>query len=69
MSRPMPLIPNPPSDTTSRYRSEKVEASEDSWRHVKVTPEPLNREFQPIILTVEDEGTVRVAAELVEVPG
>lgn len=30
---------------------------------------PLNPEFKPIVLTVDDEGTVDVVAEVVEVLG
>ncbi len=54
--------------TVKRYESEKVE-TEDGWRHVKVILKPTNPDFQPIELTCEDEGEVRVRAELVEVVG
>jgi phage repressor protein C with HTH and peptisase S24 domain len=53
--------------TVKRYRSEKVEETGDSWRHLKITLEPLNRDFAPIELTCEHEGDVRVVAEFVEV--
>jgi SOS-response transcriptional repressor LexA len=53
--------------TVKRYRSEKIEQAGDSWRHIKITLEPLNREFTPIELTCEHEGEVRVVAEFVEV--
>jgi len=55
--------------TVKRYRSEKVESAEGSWRHVKITLKPENPEFQPIELTTDDEGTLRVIAEFVEVVG
>lgn len=52
--------------TVKRYRSEKAQA-DDSWRHEKITLEPVNREFDPIIITRADEGELQVVAELVEV--
>jgi hypothetical protein len=56
--------------TLKRYVSEKSNADDGSWRHVKVTLEPNNNpEFKPIELTTDDEGTVKVVAELVEVLG
>ena len=39
-----------------------------SW-HLRIVLKPLNPEFKPIVLTVNDEGTVNVVAELVEVMG
>ena len=54
--------------TVKRYRSEKT-SDEDGWRHVRVVLEPVNPEFQPIELTADDEDTVAVVAELVEVIG
>ena len=54
--------------TVKRYRSEKAE-DEDGWRHVRVVLAPDNAEYEAIVLTREDEGTVAVVAELVEVLG
>ena len=54
--------------TVKRYRSEKT-AGEDGWRHVRITLAPDNPEFSPIELKEEDEGSVAVVAELVEVIG
>ena len=54
--------------TVKRYRSEKA-ADEDGWRHVRVVLEPNNPEFRPIELKTEDEGSVAVVAELVDVIG
>ena len=51
-----------------RYRSEKS-ADEDGWRHVRIVLEPVNPEFTPLELKTEDEGSVAVVAELVEVIG
>ena len=53
--------------TVKRYESEKAAAEDGAWRHVKVTLKPLNPQYAPIVLTVEDEGAVEVVAEVVEV--
>ena len=54
--------------TVKRYESEKVDAAEGDWRHVRVTLQPANPDFEPIVLTTDDEiGGVRVIAELLEV--
>lgn len=49
--------------TVKRYRSEKTVDAEGSWRHDRITLEPLNRDFRPIVLTPEAEGDVNVVAE------
>ena len=54
--------------TVKRYRSEKAE-DDNGWRHVRVVLAPDNAEYEPIVLTPEDEGAVAVVAELVEVLG
>ncbi len=54
--------------TVKRYRSEKAAAS-DSWRHTAITLEPVNPDFEPIVLTHADEGELQVVAELVDVLG
>ena len=54
--------------TVKRYESEKV-GDGDSWRHAKITLKPVNVDFEPIILTKEDEGELQVVAEVVEVLG
>lgn len=51
------------SYTVKRYRSEKSHSAEGEWRHTKITLEPLNPEFQPIILEPEDEGAIQVISE------
>ncbi len=55
--------------TVKRYESEKVEAEDGSWRHVKITLLPNNRDFEPIEITSDDEADVAVVAELIEVLG
>ena len=52
--------------TVKRYKSEKAREG-DSWRHEKVTLEPVNPDFQSIVLAGADEGEFQVIAELVEV--
>ena len=54
--------------TVKRYKGEEVRAS-DSWHHGKITLNPVNPEFEPIMLTGTDEGELRVIAELVRVLG
>ncbi|MBW2065740.1 MAG: DUF1998 domain-containing protein [Deltaproteobacteria bacterium] len=53
--------------TVKRYESEKVTSEDGTWRHIKITLKPINPDFQPIELTCEEEGRVRVVAELLEV--
>jgi len=55
--------------TVKRYESEKVTSEDGTWRHLKVTLKPNNPEFPPIELTCEDEGSVQVVAEMLEVLG
>ncbi|MCY4376103.1 MAG: hypothetical protein OXC31_20300 [Spirochaetaceae bacterium] len=54
--------------TVKRYKSDKAR-EDDSWRHEKITLEPVNPDFEPIVLTGADEGELQVIAELVEVLG
>ena len=55
--------------TVKRYRSRKT-ANEHGWRHVEITLEPLNPDFDPICLPpTDEESSVEVVAELVEVVG
>jgi type I restriction enzyme R subunit len=54
--------------TVKRYLSEKVTHG-DSWRHARITLQPVNPDFQPIEFTGAEEGELQVVAELVEVLG
>jgi SOS-response transcriptional repressor LexA len=54
--------------TVKRYLSEEV-TDGDSWRHVRITLQPLNPDFQPIERTGAEEGELQVVAEFVEVLG
>lgn len=55
--------------TVKRYKSERATDEDGTWRHVSITLQPLNPEFEPIRLTADDEDTVGVVAEFVEVVG
>ena len=55
--------------TLKVYTSEKAAAEDGDWRHSRITLKPLNPAHQPIVLTPEHEGQVRVIAELAEVVG
>ena len=50
-----------------RYESEKQAADDGTWRHVKITLHSVNKDFQPIEPSTDDEGSVAVVAEVVEV--
>ena len=52
--------------TVKRYESEKV-GDGDSWQHTTITLNPVNVDFEPIIVTGTDEGQLQVIAEVVEV--
>ena len=52
--------------TVKRYKSIKAKVGH-SWRHVKIILEPVNPDFEPIVLTSAEEGEFQVIAELVEV--
>ena len=52
--------------TVKRYRSEKV-IVDDSWQHAKITLEPRNPDFEPMVLDDMDESAVQVVAEFLEV--
>ena len=53
--------------TVKRYKSEKTEADDGTWRHLKITLKPSNPEFKAIELTYEDEGQVEVVGEFLAV--
>ena len=54
--------------TVKRYKSQQAMQG-DSWRHEKITLEPFNPDFEPIVVTGVDEDVLQVIAELVEVLG
>lgn len=51
--------------TVKVWRSESVPAEEGGYQHTKITLAPKNPEFEPIVLTPGDEGSVQPIAELV----
>jgi SOS-response transcriptional repressor LexA len=55
--------------TVKRYESEKATSEDGAWRHTRILLKPLNPAYEPIELTTEDEGSVRVVAVFVEVVG
>ena len=52
--------------TVKRYASATAVDADGSWRHITITLQPLNQEYQPIVLTAADEGSVAVIAEFVQ---
>ena len=52
--------------TVKCYKSERTREGE-SWRHVKITLQPVNPSFEPIVLTGADGAELQVVAELVDV--
>jgi len=53
------------SFTLKRYRSEKTSDQSGKWKHTQITLEPLNPDYDPIILTPKSEGDVDIVAEYV----
>ena len=53
--------------TVKRYTSEKADSGDGTWRHFRITLKPVNPDFAPIELTADDEGTVDVIADFIEV--
>ena len=54
--------------TVKRYESERA-GDGGSWRHTKITLNPVNADFEPNVLTGTDEGSLQVVAEVIEVLG
>ena len=50
--------------TVKRYHSKK-ELTPDGWRHDSIELQPLNADYKPIVITVDDADTVRVIGEFV----
>ncbi|HEU4922003.1 MAG TPA: S24 family peptidase, partial [Burkholderiales bacterium] len=51
--------------TVKRYRSRKLVQEDGTWQHEQITLEPLNNEFESIVLTTKEEGDVVLAAEFI----
>ncbi len=52
--------------TVKRYTSATAVDADGRWRHITITLRPLNQAYQPIVLTAEDEASVAVIAEFVQ---
>lgn len=52
--------------TLKVYRSERSTDDDGAWRHTTIRLEPLNPAHEPLVLTPESEGEVRILAEWVE---
>ena len=68
-SFPTPRTRRPDSATPSSATRAQQAMQGDSWRHEKITLEPFNPDFEPIVVTGVDEDVLQVIAELVEVLG
>lgn len=55
------------SFTVKKYQSEKKVEQDGSWHHEKITLEPINKDYEPIVITVALEGEFKVIAEFVAV--
>ena len=55
------------SYTVKRYKSEKAASEADTWEHREIRLEPINADFEPIILRNVPEGELRVIAEWLDV--
>lgn len=56
------------SYTIKKYsRSEKKQNKDDTWEHEKIVLEPLNKNYEPIILATEEDSSFKVIAEFVRV--
>jgi hypothetical protein len=64
-----PIYEQLPRTSSIARRTTKRLWEDGTWRHVRVLLKPVNRDFQPIELTCEDEGSVDVVAEMLEVLG
>jgi len=51
--------------TVKRYISKKKFNEDGTWRHEKITLEPLNKEYEPIVLSKDLEGELKIIAEFV----
>lgn len=55
--------------TVKEYSSRKAPSEDGEFEHTEIVLSPLNPAYEPIVLTPEHEGHVRVLAEFVEVVG
>jgi hypothetical protein len=55
--------------TVKKYFSEKASTDDGSWRHVKIELRPNNPHFSTIELATDDEESVQVVAEVLDILG
>jgi hypothetical protein len=55
------------SYTVKKYTSKKKINLEGDWEHEKIILEPLNKEYDPIVLPKVEEGAFKIIAEFVAV--
>ena len=55
--------------TVKRYSSQKRTGPANEWEHRSIMLAPINSDFQPIVLTPENAGDVKVVAEFIAVLG
>ncbi|MBO4251029.1 MAG: DUF2075 domain-containing protein [Paludibacteraceae bacterium] len=48
------------------YHSKKVYDEDGSWQHESITLQPLNRDYEPICINVEDAESFRIIGEFVD---
>jgi len=53
--------------TVKRYRSEKEYAKDDTWGHKEIVLEPINKDYEPIILSADTADEFKVIGEFVAV--
>lgn len=57
------------SYTVKRYKSQKQYEKAGTWRHAQIILEPLNNEYEPVVLTGFEEGGFQIIAEFICVIG
>jgi hypothetical protein len=55
--------------TVKRYESEKAVSEDGAWRYVRVLLKPINLNFESIELICDEESSVEVVADMLEVLG
>ncbi len=55
------------SYSVKKYTSKKKYGQDDSWEHEEIILEPLNKAFQPIILSPKDSEEFKIIAEFIDI--
>lgn len=53
------------SFTVKRYKSKKTYGQGDTWKHDEIVLEPINKDYDPIVIKDAEEGEFKVIAEFV----